>query len=363
MAALPAMKKRVLQFGLAGVSLLVACSAIVRSDLFSGDLIKVPHQKHTEQGVACLSCHEEIYDAKDMEKSFRPSEEKCLECHKEDKDNGKCDKCHTDVKKAAAYPKRERLIVINHQKHINDVKEIGEKCEICHKQLPEPTRARNMSLPMEACLECHNHRQQYNEGRCDACHVELTRYPLKPVADFSHNTNFTREHGRQARASSATCALCHEQTFCSDCHAKTTGVRPEIKYSERVDRDFIHRNDWITRHPLEAQWDASSCKRCHGTSFCNDCHTAQNLTKRGADPRNPHPAGYAFPGSKIFHGDEARRDIVACSSCHDQGAASNCVGCHKVGGIGGNPHPPGFSDRHPKSQIDQNGMCRYCHAL
>jgi hypothetical protein len=32
-----------------------------------------------------------------------------------------------------------------------------------------------------------------------------------------------------------------------------------------------------------------------------------------------------------------------------------------VGGIGGNPHPAGWTDRHPRSEIAQNGMCGYCH--
>jgi len=59
-----------------------------------------------------------------------------------------------------------------------------------------------------------------------------------------------------------------------------------------------------------------------------------------------------------FHGRAARRDIVACAGCHDQGPATNCIGCHRVGAYGGNPHPRGWmsagTDR-------QQGMCRYCH--
>ena len=58
---------------------------------------------------------------------------------------------------------------------------------------------------------------------------------------------------------------------------------------------------------------------------------------------------------------EARRDIVSCAACHDQDAASNCVTCHRVGGPGGNPHPPGFTTKHPAPDINRNPMCLTCH--
>jgi hypothetical protein len=77
--------------------------------------------------------------------------------------------------------------------------------------------------------------------------------------------------------------------------------------------------------------------------------------------RSPHPPGFSFPGSPDFHGPAARRDIASCASCHDQGAASNCVSCHRVGGIGGNPHPASWLARHDAREIAGNGMCLACH--
>jgi hypothetical protein len=35
------------------------------------------------------------------------------------------------------------------------------------------------------------------------------------------------------------------------------------------------------------------------------------------------------------------------------------VKCHAVGGVGGNPHPPGWSSRVPMSAMP----CRMCHTL
>jgi len=45
---------------------------------------------------------------------------------------------------------------------------------------------------------------------------------------------------------------CHDQTYCADCHAGTVPTRIELKFSENVTSNFIHRGDYLTRHGLEA---------------------------------------------------------------------------------------------------------------
>jgi hypothetical protein len=125
-----------------------------------------------------------------------------------------------------------------------------------------------------------------------------------------------------------------------------------------VDRAFIHRDDFLSRHPLEARADEASCARCHGNDFCSSCHQKNGLTPGAANGVNPHPSGF---GLGPAHGAAARRDINSCAACHDQGAASNCVSCHRVGGVGGDPHPPSFSARHPREEISRNAMCQTCH--
>ena len=75
---------------------------------------------------------------------------------------------------------------------------------------------------------------------------------------------------------------------------------------------------------------------------------------------SPHPVGWMSrdAGSPDFHGRAARREPLTCMACHDHGPATNCIPCHKVGGIGGDPHPHGY---HP-SRARTDAMCRYCHA-
>lgn len=114
-------------------------------------------------------------------------------------------------------------------------------------------------------------------------------------------------------------------------------------------------------HAIEAKANPVLCRRCHGTSFCENCHSLQNLTSNSLDPRNPHPPGWTIPGSPQFHGVAAQRDITSCASCHDQGPSTNCIKCHRVGGVGGNPHPLGWLSHHGYQEMRSNPICLYCH--
>jgi hypothetical protein len=322
------------------------------------DQIRFSHSTHERAKVACLSCHEEIYDAKTMDGRYLPPEAKCLECHKEKKAQGECGFCHRDAAHPVSYPKVERTLRLSHVDHIDRVK---EDCARCHQRLRELTDVGTTVPPMSTCTGCHEHATELGAGQCNGCHVDLRRFPLRPVAQFSHRGNFVQQHGPTARATAESCAQCHDQTFCADCHARTVGLRVEVKFPEAVTTDFIHRADFVSRHAIEARADETTCQRCHGQSFCEACHVEQSLTPQAANPRSPHPPDFSFPGSSNSHGPLARRDITACASCHDQGARSNCVTCHKVGGVGGDPHPVGWANQHPRADIQRIPMCSTCH--
>lgn len=321
------------------------------------DRIHFSHALHANAKVPCLSCHEEIYDAKTLETRVLPAEAKCLECHKEKKQQNQCGFCHTDPAHPATFAKELPHLRLNHAEHIERVK---EDCARCHLKLPEPGAPESAPPPMSTCTSCHEHAVELTAGQCSPCHTDLKRYALRPVSIFSHQGNFVATHGRDARAAGESCAQCHDQTFCSDCHARTAPMPIEARLPEKVNADFIHRADYVSRHAIEARADESLCSRCHGESFCTTCHTLEGLTPGAARPRSPHPPGFAFPGP-TSHAAAARRDIASCAACHDQGARSNCVDCHKVGGIGGDPHPVGWERRHPTGEINNNPMCLACH--
>ncbi len=341
----------------------VACAtaATILGTSSSGDEILFPHERHTQAKVECITCHENVWDAKTLAGDFLPTEAKCLECHKQKKAEGQCNFCHSDVRYAGPWPKREPRLKLDHAAHIERVK---EDCSQCHSQLSEPRHPAPVSDGHAACLKCHDHSQQYADAQCATCHVDLASYPLRPVSEVSHQGDFLRRHAGVARAATQSCASCHDQNFCLDCHAKTAMVPIETKLVDRPDRRFIHRQDFLGRHSVDARSDPASCQRCHSTgqnSSCETCHQQEHVAAGSPSARNPHPPGWGLPGSGAFHGDAARRNIASCAACHDQGDQSNCVSCHKVGGIGGDPHPAGFRSRHNLSEARTDGRCFACH--
>jgi Cytochrome c7 and related cytochrome c len=324
------------------------------------DQINPNHAGHAKAQVECLTCHENIFDVTKLgEPGVLPKEAKCLGCHKKQKEDGNCAMCHYHPDKPRSYVTRDIHLAFNHAKHL----EKDENCSVCHLVLPGPGQLEPPLPPMKVCLGCHNHEQQFSAGRCDVCHQDLVRFPLKPVSGtFSHQGNFTSAHIPIARSSSAACSVCHTQKFCGDCHsAQTAAMRIEAVQPDKPNKNFIHWGDYLTRHSIDARGNESRCQTCHVVSFCEQCHRSAGLTPSSANPLNPHPAGWDTPGSPQFHGTAARNDIVSCATCHDQGPQTICVNCHRVGGPGGNPHPPSFAGKHPLSEVNRNPMCLYCH--
>lgn len=342
---------------LLGLSLgAMACAGVAPWLAGKSDRIRVPHERHAKADVDCSTCHESLYESEALGSPAFPKEKTCLSCHREEKTKGNCGFCHERADKPASFSRAQPTLTFNHVKHLERT---NEECGVCHKTLPAPFAAPGNTPPMSACTSCHEHKEQYESGVCNNCHTDLTKYALRPVSDFSHRADYVKQHRLEAR-STQQCAQCHEQTFCSDCHSQTQGRRVELRLPERTDRQFIHRLDFFGRHSVEARAQELMCNRCHGTSFCADCH-AQNRLVPSASSVNPHPAGFNDRASSTFHGRAARREINTCAACHDQGAASNCVTCHRAGGIGGNPHPASWSARHGREEIRSNAMCQICH--
>jgi hypothetical protein len=133
----------------------------------------------------------------------------------------------------------------------------------------------------------------------------------------------------------------------------------ENRFPDAIDRSFVHRGDFVTRHPIEARSTPTRCLSCHTTSSCDSCHVERGVSAARTGATSPHPPGWIGPDtlSNDFHGRSARREITTCAACHDHGPATNCIRCHKVGGYGGKPHPEGWNS----SRSSSEAMCRYCH--
>jgi hypothetical protein len=370
---------------IAAAMALVASAVLASCIVFTGrtgDSIRFPEEKHRDLFAHCSTCHEGVAGDRVDAGTRRALESSCMKCHANRKDE--CAFCHADVDSAGKFPDRDRHLNFSHKEHLERT---HGSCQRCHPgahgaggdatvgtdagagaevvAADAPVVA-DVAMPAHPqCFSCHQMNDFYEKLECANCHQDLARFGLKPYESFSHSGDFVRRgHGvlLQAGGSAATCAQCHAPKFCDECHFTSVGLTPPERNPERVDRKFIHRGDYVFRHPWDARSDAASCIGCHSQAQCRDCHDQRGVSEKGALARNDgfkfHGAGVLFPGSPDFHGTAARRDIVSCAACHADGASGNCVTCHTVGAFGGNPHPPGF-----RSRLDRHGapVCRLCH--
>lgn len=331
-----------------------ACASLVRRE----DRIKFSHREHiANQGLDCKDCHAEVIDSTRVGQG--PMKEvRCMECH--EKAEGKCGQCHTDPSRPGTWPETQHLVGVtfSHKAHLARP---SARCETCHGPTAERMApAQHSVLGHDTCMTCH--RQDFRTIDCRKCHADLVENPSAPLNLFSHDGDFLKRHGTLARSDDRVCSHCHKTADCTDCHSRLDPLSPAMRNAERVDKSLVHRADFLTRHPIEARTDPTSCTSCHSTTQCTSCHEKSGIAQsaKGFDRPSPHPQGWTLDSaSPNFHGRSARRDIVACASCHDRGSASNCVSCHKAGGIGGSPHPSGWAP--PKSKTGP--ACRSCHGL
>ncbi|HOI09708.1 MAG TPA: cytochrome c3 family protein [Myxococcota bacterium] len=338
-----------------GLGALFACASLVKRE----DRIKFSHKLHVvENELACADCHQAVMESEQVTPALRYREAQCLDCH--DKAEGECGTCHTDPANPGTWAPRpaSQGVVFSHALHL----EVSEgKCTPCHAGVEQRTAPSQAARPMDhdTCMSCH--RNDFKDIGCKTCHADLVENPSRPTKLFSHDADFMARHGNLAKTDEDVCAHCHRQEFCSDCHSKLEDFPIAVRLAERVDRQLVHRGDYLTRHPIDARTDPASCLKCHATRQCQACHDEARIAQGAArgDRASPHPAGWAMNvRSPDFHGDAARRDIVSCASCHDRGAASNCITCHKVGGTAGrSPHPGGWN---PTAGRDTK-MCKMCH--
>lgn len=354
----------------AAAAVLAACAAKDTKPAAKADPPYVfPHSPHVENDVDCKACHASIAKAVQLEARVRH-----VALPKKNLDA--CNGCHDDKdfkeKIKLSIPPRTRPFDVrfNHSAHLAKP---GVSCVTCHKVPPEAGQTQPARLDMGACTACHNHQADFEAGRCTPCHVDLKKYD-KPVEAFRHAGDFLKIHGNLAKPTAESCAACHDQTFCADCHSgATTAQRQSVLFPEDVQRDFIHRGDYQSRHMIEAGANPASCRKCHGSAFCDSCHTQRNLTQKFggvSPPRNPHPdpAIWLSKTSGDFHGAAARKNIVMCAGCHDDGGDAICVACHRVGGSAsvssGNPdgpHPASFVSKHRGEDRTKRAMCMACH--
>ncbi len=339
--------KRVLLLWLLLLAAAIAAACVEREPA------RFPHQAHLETPGCrgdCLSCNTCHTPSAQGRQSKLPPVSVCTGCHRRDAAQA------TSVLKVT--PRRPSgSIIFDHTQHLA-MPSIQGQCVGCHAGVVEPDRP---PIPtMSQCFTCHEHAQQWQRAECTPCHDQRDLRTSLPRTFLRHDENFARRHATPATTQKQLCQSCHTQADCDGCHDTVQGLSIERRMPERIERAFIHRGDFLSVHAIEARAEPAKCQRCHEASSCEGCHTARGVSGGLINPRNPHPLEWvrANPQALNFHGRAARRDILACAACHDQGPATNCIRCHRVGGYGGNPHPNG---RWPTSGGIDQPMCGYCH--
>lgn len=319
------------------------------------------HHAHSVKGVSCLACHDGVARAQDTGPLHLPETAKCLSCHARPHDPRPCGGCHgRDETRAAAALARQHLR-FSHERHVST---LGGQCVPCHAAAGATSQPA-LRPPMAQCFTCHAHEGQWRARDCDGCHVDLPREAARPASHVIHEGDFVREHGVRAAAGRDLCATCHSERSCAACHGATTAALPWRFSFDKPSLSGLHRAGFRLRHADEARANPGLCTTCHeqsgdGARFCRDCHVERRVSSGGATGavRSPHPAGWVRARGGE-HGRAARVDPASCAGCHGGAGEALCVGCHRVGGPGGNPHGRGYA-----SALDplRDRPCQACHA-
>lgn len=109
---------------------------------------------------------------------------------------------------------------------------------------------------------------------CTDCHEARTT--ILAFGSFNHDASWLQTHRLRAYQRQAICSMCHQTSFCNDCHATRVELKPSLKNQDKTYRPTQHRGDYLARHRIDGRIDPTSCIRCHGNpktaKTCAPCH-------------------------------------------------------------------------------------------
>jgi hypothetical protein len=270
---------------------------------------------------------------------------RCATCHTQER----CVACHVDVEREAiaAFPSAPAGMTLpTATAHYNVPPDhVGSDWLATH----------GLGASRDACATCHT------SNDCVGCHVPpvpdaIGALPARddvaaPGAQVaarapeSHGRMFFMDaHTTLAAAGDASCATCHEESFCVSCHDGPVG-------------GGYHPPDFLSRHTASAFGRDAECTSCHSTQvFCRECHVQVGLVPAGGGRLGP---GYHDDGPLwlLRHGQGARQNLESCASCHRQ---VDCTQCHGVlGAFKVSPHSASFDAERAWSRSPRT--CLACH--
>ena len=348
------------------------------------------HLKHRDLFPSCESCHAGVNTARAADDpAIWPTTAVCATCH-----DGTVER---RVDWAPPAPPRTNLR-FTHPSHRREVRAHADstlRCAACHTEAGTDRMAVTLAVA-DNCLECHGVRGPHlaaADTACATCHLPLTaavRLTSADIAGFpappSHDRpDFEREgHGRLARAGpgavAASCATCHAQNFCAECHvnapeiAAIQALAPDSRIaagSAKLRAPPSHRQPaFLERHGDLAADGARNCASCHTRESCLVCHVgtpgvartlaaASAARGRGAVIRRRRPASHGADFSET-HASIASARPATCAACH---ARPECLDCHQPSPGDASPgyHRVGFLASHPVQAYQREASCSDCH--
>lgn len=314
------------------------------------------HQAHVELvGLTCLDCHGAATESRKTKDYLVPPKEICLDCH---------DAVELPFEWGPKHRKAENTVALPparlHFPHAVHVDLMDVSCSTCHAGVETAQLATVEHLPpMETCLQCHDGFRASDD--CTTCHEAgrggtiRTAYPTGTLVPDDHGVHWLKQHEIAAERDLASCASCHAQSDCLECHE---GSLPPV----------FHDGNYLAQHPRDALANNPTCGACHRLeSFCRDCHFKAGVRLFDRIPfQGFHPAGWGdFPGPggelpDTHHSRVAKKNLLSCTACH---AEEDCRGCHSWYPGAPRTHGPGWagSDRMRRIQRENPGLCLQCH--
>jgi hypothetical protein len=187
-------------------------------------------------------------------------------------------------------------------------------------------------------------RQVITTAACNACHVDI------------------QAHGGGRQGDATVCSSCHTEGAVD----RTVGA--VANGSCTTDSQCPGYGSWggcdPTLHKCIVNIDPTPNQSIDFSQMIHNIHFAR--LRDGYAERNFLPPGkleyLGYNNNLIDLSDVLLPiDVRNCTTCHADTDAA-CSATAPCGfGIGGNPHPPGWQSRHPAREINENGMCLYCH--
>ena len=367
------------------------CHNLATRNITTSPGMKINHDKHSEQGVTCTTCHNRVAHNEDFELTLthpvtgepnRPHEnfgsmDACFRCHdleNEEAAPGECIACHTvgfELKpeshlEAGFIPKHGEMAKESLEKVAETVKETGiatitaeSKTEWMKPAEGSEETTGERLMPVGAVYYCGTcHKQQF----CTDCHG--TQMPHSEEFIEPKDVKDPKGHPVQSVAIPKKCVMCHGENvkthFCDECHHGT-----------KVGYEFNVKQPWIPQHPKAvAESGVKPCtEKCHSPKFCVDCHTGKKVVPSSHDSRLwTHPAtpaksvyGKSPAEAKAKHALAAQESIESCEVCHGAGGinAKFCKSCHKLE----MPHTEDFKKFHGATGRKNPSVCKNCHGF